>query len=733
LRCPPRPSPRGRGFCAVVFICSSFLASAAFAVSPNEIKPQAPKEPIIVNGDNVEYFNEKKMVTGTGSISIKYKDIELTCDKITVYLDTREAIAEGNVRVTQQGTTFTGERMNYNFETKKGTVLGGELASRPFYGKAQQADKVANKDEYRLERGYATTCDLDEPHYRVQARHVEVYLGDKIVAKHIVLFIKNVPVLYFPYYVQSLKQRKSQVTVMAGKKSDWGYYALTSYRYHVSDKLMGDLLLDYRSKKGMGLAAGANTYYDFGELGKGAFKFYVTKEDGDNETHLSEIYKRYRYQARHFWDIGSGSDTQMLLELNKLSDVNVIRDYFYNEYDEMGPNPDNYLTFITKKPDYTAEFLMRTRLNKFQDVVERLPQYTINIYNMNIIKNAPFYYTGSAAAAYLTHQLPANGTVQKAPEVVRFDANNQLSYMIQLFRTLNMTPYVGTEDTYYSRTLGGETNRIRTVFNAGINNSVKFYRIFDVTTNFLGLDINKLRHVITPTANYIYTHQPAIGPQKLVQMDEIDAVDKQNHITLGLENRLQTKRHGKSVDLATLYINSDYAFRLKKDQVTIYKEKFTNLNFRLELIPYEWFYSVCELAYNTKNSAVSTASIDVAGSGGRDWYLAARYEYQKELEGIQNFVTADIGYRFNDKWWMRAYERFSVLKGSFPEQEYTLYRDLHCVVAELTLNIQPHENVANIWFVLRLKAFPETPIGLKRAYSRPRFGEAPATRYGFVS
>ncbi|MDD5429032.1 MAG: hypothetical protein PHI58_07370, partial [Candidatus Omnitrophica bacterium] len=280
-------------------------------------------------------------------------------------------------------------------------------------------------------------------------------------------------------------------------------------------------------------------------------------------------------------------------------------------------------------------------------------------------------------------------------------------------------------------------NVIRTVLNAGVSGSAKFYKIYNFSTNVLGININKLRHIITPTATYYYTHQPVIDPGKLTQFDEIDAVDKQNHVAMGIENRLQTKRMRdgqlKSVDLATLMINSDYAFRMKKGTGTLYKQHFQYLNFKLELIPYDWLYSVSELAYNTKNSAVSTASVDLYGNVTNKWTLGTRYEYQKEEGGISNLVTADATYKINDKWRVRAYETFSFFKGAFLEQEYTVYRDFHCFVGEFTIRLVPENNEAGFWFVMRMKAFPQTPIGLKQTYSRPRFGEAATGHAGFVN
>lgn len=254
------------------------LALSVFAGAEEKIPAQfSPKEPVVVNGDKVEYFHEKKQVVGIGNISITYKDVVLTCDKITVYLDTKESIAEGNVRVTQDNAFFTGERMNYNFETRKGTVLNGYVNAKPFYGEAKEVEKLANKDQFNLDHGYVTTCDYAKPHYRVQSKQVRIYLDDKVIAKHIFFYIANVPVFYFPYYVQPLKQTKSHMTVIPGRSKEWGYYALTSYRYYLDDKNCGDILLDYRTKKG--LAEGINHYYHAKDLGDGAVKFYYTKEN----------------------------------------------------------------------------------------------------------------------------------------------------------------------------------------------------------------------------------------------------------------------------------------------------------------------------------------------------------------------------------------------------------------------------------------------------------------------
>jgi len=700
------------------------LQTMAFAEQSTQMLPS--KEPVVVNGDKVEYFHEQKKVIGEGNISIEYRDVLLTCDKITVYLDTREALAEGNVKIAQKGAYFTGDRMNYNFDTRQGTVLKGYLNANPFYGQAKELGKVANKDQFNMDYGYVTTCDLDKPHYRIQSKKVKIYLGDKVVAYNIFIFLGNVPIMYFPYYIQPLNEKKTHITVTPGENSDWGYYALTALRYHLDDKNSGDILIDYRAKQG--LAGGVNHYYEIPEMGKGAFKFYYTQENNGLAYEPSGPERtRYRYQVRHNWDMGNGTDTRVTLELNKLSDPDIIKDYFYNEYEELGAQPDNYLSVITQKEYYMTEFLIRKRLDDFYTVVQRLPEFRMEIPNVRILGDLPVYYQSSTSGVYLDQAFVNTDPATKNISTVRFDSYNQLSYAARVFKALNVTPYAGIRQTYYSRNKWGDTNLVRGIFSAGVANSIKFYKIYDVTTNFMGLNINKLRHVITPVVNYYYMHQPTISPDNLNQFDAIDAFTAQNGAILSIENRLQTKRlvgnDMKSVDLATLLISTDYAFRLNKNNTSYKRQKFSPITFKLELIPYSWAYLTGDMTIDTKDGSLQTASVDLVSTGGDKWDLAAGYRYEGLDSGTNSFATMDGGYKINDKWRVRVYERFNLATGGFEEQEYTISRDLHCWIAELTVNLEG--NYGNsIWLVFKLKAFPDYPIGMKRTYSRPRFGEA---------
>ena len=160
---------------------------------------------------------------------------------------------------------------------------------------------------------------------------------------------------------------------------------------------------------------------------------------------------------------------------------------------------------------------------------------------------------------------------------------------------------------------------------------------------------------------------------------------------------------------------------------------------QLELTPYPWIYSLAKMRINTKQGLPESASIDFVGGKEEERSLAFGYRYERSFDpaiiadpdtngNIVNYLTTDLIYRINEFWKARIYWRANLNKGYLDEQEYTLYRDLHCWTLEFTYDIRPYQNNKTItdqifWFALRLKAFPDQPLGLRRSYSRTRAGQ----------
>jgi LPS-assembly protein len=705
--------------CAAVLF-SQFPAIHAFAFQKDLLKEIKTKdEPVIVKGEKVEYLRDRNMVVGTGNVSITHGDVTLTSDKITVYTDTKEAICEGNVKISQPGASMEGDKINYNFSAKKGYALESRVNVHPFYGAARRVEQAGEK-EFGLEKGYITTSDLEKPHYRIQAKEVRIFLEEKIVAKHIKFYVGNIPVFYLPMYVQPLKGKYPDVTVVPGRTSDWGYYALTAWRYFFNDDSKGFVNLDYRQKKG--LAEGVDYSYNAKELGEGLAKFYYTHENDDLTVAKSGSQDdRWRIQYRH--SISLPENSRVTMEFNKLSDRDFLKDYLYREF-EGNPDPDNYVLFETAKPNYTLNVLARKRMDTFFTVVERLPEARLEINNQKLWDTNFYYFSENSVTNFVKRydeELNAS-----SEESVRFDNLHKLSYAAKLFNFLYATPFMATRQTFYTRNRWKEKSQLRSIFEGGIDLSTKFYKIFDIDSDLLGLDINRLRHIVTPSAAFLHRHQPTISSDNLYQFDEIDNITHHNGFNLTLENKLQTKRPSgegmKTVDLARFIVSTDYDFRLKKRSLEPQGEgKFGDITFQLELWPYTWLIFDSDLTLDYKNNDVKTANMDFYVALGKKMTLGIGHRYESTGDSRNSQLSGELFYNINDEWKIKIYERFDLASEKWEEQQYTIFKDLHSWLGEFSVNIRDDEYTA--WLVFRLKAFPEVPIGLfETTYHRPRPG-----------
>jgi len=694
---------------------------------------QEVKSPIVVNGDEVEYSTDSKEVTATGNVVVIYKDSKLTCKKLTVNTQTKDGVASGDVRLEDKRGIIKAEKMEYNFETQKGKLIEAEITSVPFYGKSDMMTRLS-ENRFDAKKGYVTTCSLDKPHYRILSRKIEFYRGDKVIAKNDIVYIGGIPILYLPGYTHSLKDPLMNVQLMPGKSKEWGPYMLSAWRYSLTDSITGRIYLDYRQKLGVAEGFGAN--YKSKSFGKGDFKYYYTHERTDEfkEDKLSE-FQRYFLRWRHQWDIDPR--TNLTSEFYKIvdskreihgSDYNVLKDYFPREY-EKDTQPLSYVLLHRTFNYASMSFIMQKRINNWYTHTNQLPDEKLPEVSFDLpsykIGDSPLYIKNQMMFSNLNNENVISSSDTQS-SIIRFDTYNQLSLPSKLL-FIWVNPYVGARETFYNKDINGATlwGSPRTTFYSGVEMSAKFYRLFNLRSNFLGMDINGFRHIITPIITYAYNHEPTILSSSLKQFDSLDSITRSNKVTLELENKLQTKNSdSKTVDFATFRVTTDYLFKPKVDRGS----SFSDFLFKLELLPYSWLrvYGDSTFKHSGGRSDVnynrfSQANIDFDVSLNSDFSLGIGHRYERK--GGKEMIS-QLNWRLNPKWKFKIYERyqFADVRGKgLREQEYTLSRDLHCWETDLTYNVN-REKGETLWLVFRLKAFPELEFGLDQSYHQPKPG-----------
>jgi LPS-assembly protein len=682
-----------------------------------ELKSRETATPIVVNGDKVQYDYANMIVSGEGNVSITYKEIKLTCDKIVVNIDAKEGVAEGNVRLFQEGNVFSADNVIYNFATKKGELLNGAMKMPPWYGKSELIDKVDDKI-YKLNRSYVTTCDLEAPHYRVTARTIKVYLNDRVTAWHAFFYLGNIPVTYVPYYNHPLKDNLPQVDIVPGYDKDWGVYALTAWRYFFHPDSKGHVHLDYRSKRGLG--EGADYSYKMGKFGDGYARFYFIH---DREPPDADKKDRWRIQARHKWKVDQYS--VMTGEYHKLSDKDIIKDFFYKQEFELDQQPPTYLSYIGAKDEYSFEILAEKRINRFFTVTEKLPEAKMNIRKLKLFNFINLYYQSNSDVAIFKRDI-ADDVAGASPnddyDAARVDSYNELSYPFRLFGFLSINPFVGLRETYYSKGPQSQRDILRNMFNCGAELYARFFKIYDIETNLFGLDIHDIRHLVMPSARYEYITNPNYNPNGLLQFDSIDSLQRDNGVKLTLENKLQTKRTGKNgqketVDLAMFLVDTKYVIKGPDEK----KSRLQDIKCNLEIKPYDWMFIKSEAVIEPAEHRIKTANADFYLDKREDLDLGLGYRYERGESHNTSQLTSQLTYRINKNWKFRIYERFDMRVEKFQQQEYTIYRDLHCWIGEVTCRIEEEKDFT-FWVIFRLKAFPDIPFLFRTTYHGPEPG-----------
>ncbi|MBU0633617.1 MAG: LPS assembly protein LptD [Candidatus Omnitrophica bacterium] len=745
------------------------------------------KKPVVVDADTVEYFDEQNKIVGQGNVKIDYEDVRLVADYVQVDMKTQEAQAQGNVVVTQQGTKITGDKLTYFLTTKKGVIIGeekGENKVESFYedvrivskridfdlasnvvfvpdevemfegalwvggrnlsydfntkkgtfsdikfkdpvwqGQAPLGEKI-NEEQINFTRGYMTTCDREKPHYRIQSRRIQYYIGEKVVAKNILIFVGKVPLLYFPYWSQSLKDKRSMVTVIVGHKKTWGSFVLTAWKYHLNDNFEGRIHLDQREYKGF--ASGLDADYKLPGYGGGKIKTYYMNErdkyiksneyeeyaasgNWDKFYEITQERERYRGQLKYRWDMDY--KTLAIVEYNKVHDIDFMKEYFYREYEKNAqPATQGYVT--RAEENYNLSLSAQKRTQHFYSEVERLPELALNMTSREV-GETNLYYAGEFVAANLNKK---TADTDADTDANRFNTYNELKYPTKLPGALdwiNFTPYTATRQTYYSKdTFGERRDFIRGVHYYGFGSNAKFYRIFDVNGDLLGIEYNRLRHILTPSVQYTYIHSPTVPTEKLGAFDLVDSVSRANYFTFGLENQVQTKwKKGKdsfeSVDLIYLYPSVNYIHRVDPGG-----RHFSSITNQLNIKPYRWLYLETSSTYNQYQRRFDTAKIDFSVSSDEEWRVTLGKRYDRD---ISELITTDIFYKINRFWQTRVYGRYETYTRVWEEYEYTIFRDLHCWLLEISYNLKnkPDGTIRDktFWLIFRLKAFPEeTPI-----------------------
>lgn len=699
-------------------------ACATYAAETNEM--------LFLRGDLT--VNLKTGVASyTNGFLLKYGEAILTAERARLNRDTGDAYAEGNVILQREGgNLWRGEQLHYNFKTR---VISGQTfraGHPPYFVSGTNLLALQTNSTYALTNSYLTTDDVAEPFFRIAAKEIVVSPGKSISARHAVVYLGDVPVMYFPYYRKSMDRHPNNYDFVTGYRSEWGAYLLNTYNWYWSKQLDGAVNLDLRSERGV--AGGPDFRWKDPTFGEGILRYYYAYDLDPEETfgYKTPDENRQRVLFAHQANITSNLTARAFVSYH--SDPFVVRDFFESEY-QANAQPRSFVEVDQSYRNWNLNGMAQFRVNDFQETIERLPDVKLTGLRQQI-GATPLYYESESSAGYFRHLFPAE-TNYYSPGITnpyaatRADTFHQVVLPLNFFGWLNVVPRVGQRFSYYSEADGrGATTAEagRSVFNTGAEVSWKAARVYRGAESEL-LDVKGLRHIIEPSFNYVFVPSPSKDPSELPQFDRelptsrmrpidfpdyntIDSIDSQSVLRMGLRNRLQTKREDGMDDLLAWAVYCDWRLAEANGRST-FGDVYSDLDFR----PRSWLTFNSGIRIDVEHAQFQEVNHTVTLEPADRWSLSLGHRYQIDSpdfgEGY-DIVFATLYLRINENWGVRTQHHFDVRDGLMEHQDYTIYRDFRSWTGSLTFRVREDRNGPDDYTVavaFSLKAFPRFKMG----------------------
>ena len=684
------------------------------------------------------------------------ESVFVIADKGQLDQSTGEIFAEGNVTLQSEDRVFTSDRLYYNFQTRSMQTDNFRAGQAPFFVEGINIKGDANKNEYSAQEVLLTSDDRSDPLLKLRTRSLNISPGKYLEAKGATFYAGNVPIFYFPYYKRRLDQPPNHWSITPGYRSRYGMFFEGAYNWNLSDQLKGKANLDYRSLRG--LAGGLDVDYDLGLLGEGDVSVYIM-DDRDPQSgagsrsgsiEFTDRTDRHRLSLYHSVNIETNFTAKLLLQ--DQSDRFMNRDFFESDF-RQDPQPESHIEIAKHWENFSVSLLAQPQVDDFYQTVERLPELRVTGLRQRL-GETPLFYESETSVGYFEFSPASDDSELTSYQALRGDTHQQLLLPSNYFNWLNVIPHAGFRFTHYgSRSSDesdfGQMNDIdRSVFNTGIEFSFKASSTFPDAKLSL-LDVDGLRHVVQPMANYIFVPDPNKRPWELPQFDRelhtlrlrpidfpdynsIDTIDSRNVIRIGVRNRLQTKRFGLVDDVLNWELFTDWRL-----DTGMYEERFNDVYSDLEIKPRSWLLLGSELRYDPNKRLLNESNNTISLLPNNKWSLTLGHRYlrdltQDELKGFypydpffedslgenwrwgNNLLYSRLYYRFNEDWGFRMIHQFEASDGTMEEQSYSVYRDFSSITSALRFRLRDHrggKNDFSVSLLFSLKAIPRINLG----------------------
>jgi LPS-assembly protein len=491
---------------------------------------------------DLEYVRDNYAVL-VGSVKIKYQDVDVQADRAEIDLLTKIVTAKGNVIVDQGPRRMAGETLEYDLDTKTGTLTNATAhVAQDYFFSGTELAKIS-ETEYTVKNGIFTSCSQETPDWSFRLSDAVVEVDGYARVHNASMRAKKLPIFYTPYILWPVKSDRTSGLLIPniGYSDRRGASVGLAYFQTLGRSYDTTLHLDLYSESYLGI--GNDFRYRPTEGTKGELIAFAVRDPED----LVDEEWRWKAEWNHeTTDLPAGM--RGVVNFLDFSDFNFFRD-FERDFDR------NTLRFIDSRAFATGNWgshLLNILVNSRETFIgtgetdirveqRKLPEVEYRLRSTRLGK-VPLYAQFQGSASYLDLVRPNS----YAGKYGRLDAFPQLTLPIRSVPWLNLSLTAGERITWYGDSLDGtgtsfDGEALTRMIPFGSSEVVgpSFSRIFDG-----GFGFDKLKHVVEP--RWTYTYLGEIDDRREVPLfDEVDDLRSTNQGRIALVNRLLAKPTGE--------------------------------------------------------------------------------------------------------------------------------------------------------------------------------------------
>jgi hypothetical protein len=577
--------------------------------------------------DSVIYDAAASKVYLYHNAQVEYTNLTLKAEYIEIDLVKSLAFARGKTDSTgklngkpvfnQGSEKYVANEMTYNFKTKRAKIQGIVTQQGEGYIHGESVKKTPENEMYIRDAQY-TTCNLEHPHFHIQASKIKLIPNKKLVTGPFNLHFMDVPTPFgFGLGIFPTPQTAASGIIVPtyGEAVDRGFFLRNGgYYWHVNDYVDARFLGDIYSKGSYGFSVIANYKKRYLINGNVDIRYNKRIAGDDN---LSPVGEDFWINWNHTPETRGTSSFSASVNLGTST---------FNQRNSFSTN--NYLssTFSSNisysKTFRGTPFNLGINARQQQNVVSKQVDLDLPTLNLNMNRIFPFKRGSSSGKTWyekigvaytmalqnsLSNKFAKSAFVanpSKPDTIIPMEQRNfntllrgmrngmrhsiPISTSFNMLKYLQVAPGFNYDEIWYLQRLDYQWDPLRKAvrtdtlrqfsraynFNTSVSFQTRIYGIFFIKKG----GIEAIRHILNPTIGFTYRpdlSDPRFGMMKEVQVNENGRTGRLSPFANGIFGGTPTIGRTGALSFA---LNNTFEMKVKNRKDTTGKDPFKKIN-----------------------------------------------------------------------------------------------------------------------------------------------------------